>query len=485
MPAVKFLWRQHLLDCHTISYATTQRGIRISSEMIPIRRILVWLVSLILYAGISEGQPTFTFTARPPVVATAQTSALSWPVVANATTCTASVTGGTDAGWTGSKSIAGGLYTAPTPSGASTTYRLSCTGPGGTVFHDATVTKNTIAPYAFSTLATVTYNAGTVEQHGVPTPASFRGADQWWTSWASDDNVYGYWGDGAGWDVDTTTYAAIGVTRLTGAPGGTLDGVDVFGSSSIDRKPMGFVADASGVMRGFYTGLGDSYDHSWAYSSANQGTSWTDPSIGVFSLATDAVNVAGMAQFGPGYTGHPAGTDGSYYYVYLWLDASHPSWGNIYLSRVPKASWSSRAAYTYYAGLDGSQQPVWSSTFASKQPVFVDLRGSEYHFYVVWFPGLNRYLALKGQNTRELGIWEGDTLWGPWRTLYYGQFRDTAFKFTYTAPAKWMASNGSSFWVTYSGEDPYDNLSLARFDVTLLGDTIAPAAPTNLRVVSP
>ena len=60
---------------------------------------------------------------------------LTWPSVANATSCT-----GTGTGWTGAKSISGGNESIVATTLGSTSYTLTCTGPGGTEANSVAVT---------------------------------------------------------------------------------------------------------------------------------------------------------------------------------------------------------------------------------------------------------------------------------------------------------------------------------------------------------
>lgn len=86
--------------------------------------------------------PALTFEASPSAITQGSSSTLSWNAQ-NATSCTAS------GAWNGSKSVSGTLAVSP-PSTA--TYSLDCTGDGGSVQKDATVTV-TSAPAPASSQA--------------------------------------------------------------------------------------------------------------------------------------------------------------------------------------------------------------------------------------------------------------------------------------------------------------------------------------------
>jgi len=85
-----------------------------------------------IYSG-GTPAPSFTFSANPNSITGGESSTLAWGSVTNATSCTAS--GGT---FTGSKSTSGGNQSVSP--GTTTTYTLSCVGPGGATNKNATVT---------------------------------------------------------------------------------------------------------------------------------------------------------------------------------------------------------------------------------------------------------------------------------------------------------------------------------------------------------
>ena len=83
----------------------------------------------------SSGPPSITFTANPASITAGNSSTLQWTAT-NATSCSAT----SPAGWTSSTSTSGSQSVSP---GSTTTYQLSCTGPGGSKPASATVTVTT------------------------------------------------------------------------------------------------------------------------------------------------------------------------------------------------------------------------------------------------------------------------------------------------------------------------------------------------------
>jgi hypothetical protein len=317
------------------------------------------------------------------------------------------------------------------------------------------------APYPSSTLIqNFAFDFSTVFTRG-------QGSDQWPMTWADDGEMYGMWGDGFGWS-QSGAKQFMGVTRITGTPP-VLSGVDVWGIATKNWKPMGIVADANKTMYAFTTTADDGWDGSYGATSRDNGSSWSFGISKIYSMAADDAGVVGIAQFGSGYTGIPSGVNPNYFYIYLSnrTDGKAATGKDVYLARVLKNSIFIRSAHEYYNGLDSSGNPIWSSNWNAKQPIFRDPAGMAYHVNVSYNPGLGRFIYAKGHSTSSLGIFEGLTPWGPWKTVYYGQFRDNFWKFTYQFPQKWMSANGKTMWMSWSGWPEYDNVSFvkASFDV--------------------
>jgi Domain of unknown function (DUF4185) len=289
------------------------------------------------------------------------------------------------------------------------------------------------------------------------------GTDQWPMTWASDGDVYGVWGDGKGWN-QRGTYYYMGVTRIFGSPPG-LAGEDVWGVRGKNRKPRGIIADANGTMYIFYGTSADGWNGSYGMTSTDTGRTWTDTETSVFDVAADGLGVVGIAQFGPGYTNIPSGVDSGYFYIYL--SGGEKLLGiDIYLARVPKTQLFNRSAYSYFNGLDASSDPIWSSDWSAKKPVFTDPAGMEYHANVSYNPGIGRFIFAKAHDSSSLGVFEGPALWGPWRAIYYGQFMDSFVKFTYQFPQKWMSDDGHRMWMVWSGHPEYDSVNFIKATLT-------------------
>jgi hypothetical protein len=244
------------------------------------------------------------------------------------------------------------------------------------------------------------------------------GSDQWVMTWADDGHVYAAWGDGQGLGTQFDSKQKIGFTRITSnSPRPALSGAeDIFGSPNPNRKPLALIADANSTIYLFFDASDDNWKGSYGAISTDNGQSWSFDSNPVFHQDLDQVKVVGIAQFGQGYTGILEGVDPSYFYVYLanLTDGQETTAKDVFLARMPKRDIFNRTAYQYYNGLDRSGNPIWSSSWNTKQAVFHDNNGMAYHVSVTYNPGIGKFIYAKGHNTSHLGIFEGSNLWGPW-----------------------------------------------------------------------
>lgn len=108
--------------------------------------------------GITAPSGTVTLTASPTTVASGGSSTLTWNAP-GATSCAAS------GGWSGAVGIKGSQATGALK--ASTVYTLSCTGPGGTISQNTTVSVTA----ASTGTATLSWNAPTTNTDGTPVTA--------------------------------------------------------------------------------------------------------------------------------------------------------------------------------------------------------------------------------------------------------------------------------------------------------------------------
>jgi hypothetical protein len=322
------------------------------------------------------------------------------------------------------------------------------------------------APYAYSTaMVNFTIDGSSYVQKGV---FGADGSDQWPMTWGGDGALYAAWGDGLGWNGDLGRKSSLGVSSIQGIPP-QVNGRDLAGWSDQNRKPVVLVSDNQSMYMLWNTD-GDNWSGAWGARSLDLGKTW-DLSIGkVFDKGMGVMPV-GVYQFGPGYTQLPQGVDSSY--IYMLFEFTRNGGGKDYcLGRVLRQEFFNADAYSYFGGLDETGQAFWIADRNTASIIFHDSNGREYQVGITYYPHLQRYIMVKAHKKFNLGIFESPSMWGPWSTVYYDQFKDTLWKFTYQVPQIWMGPD--SFWIAFSGWPEYDNVNFVKA-VFNAGKTASPA----------
>jgi hypothetical protein len=321
------------------------------------------------------------------------------------------------------------------------------------------------------------------------------GSDIWPTAWGADGNLYGAWGDGGGFSgVDSNAPAArasLGFAQISGTPvaGNTSSyaGRNIWGQAPGYAKYQaqfgGKVSDmfsVGGVLYGeanIWTddncgcsdptrkSSGNRNNRTLIWSS-NLGRSWT---IAPWQAASA---FGSFLQFGKDYQG---AFDPAHLYFYYSGDAnSDPS--NVYLRRMAAGTVTedpaTRGHFEYFAGVDSSGSPYWTTVEANAQPVFTDSNsaaGEGTGLGVVFDAPLGRYVAIEshGEMTGQIGLFESAHPWGPWATIAYyddwGGFNETSREANgMYFPAKWISSDGLALWAVFSGLGEFDSFNVAR-----------------------
>ena len=134
--------------------------------------------------------------------------------------------------------------------------------------------------------------------------------------------------------------------------------------------------------------------------------------------------------------------------------------------RVPKDKLHERAAWEFFARLDGDE-PQWTSEVSRRGAVFTHedacLRSA-----MTYCAPLQRYLwwqqlpqpkgAADRGDTRFSGgfaIYDAPNPWGPWTTAYFTPKWDVGPGEHADFPAKWMSADGRSLYLVFSGDDAF------------------------------
>ena len=295
------------------------------------------------------------------------------------------------------------------------------------------------------------------------------GSDQWPLTLGPDGRLYAAWGDGWGWTREAEDpKRSMGVTRIDARPDG-LHGEDLWGvgPGSGFAKPEALVA-VGRTLYLFWT-AGDSRnddDSTRLAISTDLGRTWDLGERRGFPDLPAGFRVRAIAQAGSGATDED---------LYIYFGRNRAS--DLYLARVARERIASPREYRWFAGTEAGG-PRWTRAFDDKRPAFHDPNGYIWHVGVTFNPALGRYLLTKPHyapgDDREapnaadsgvagLGVFDAPTPWGPWTTIHYqDDFLDDKVKFSYFVPESFIAGDGLTFWLAFSGWPEYDNFNLIR-----------------------
>jgi hypothetical protein len=313
--------------------------------------------------------------------------------------------------------------------------------------------------------------------------ASYAIGDNWFPSWAADDNLYSTFTDGEAAGVRTASYAGAqattGYIRITGSnplelklgPAGSQtasawpysgrypcanlvhNGVCYCGTYCLDSKNPHLGFDVLGPFVGFRM-------------SRNYGKSWSDtrltPTDPIFlengkNGSKVKMGAPHFVDFGKNMQHSP---DGKAYLIghgAVRSDAplSWISGDQVYLARVEPTphTINDLSKYDFFAGHDAKGRPIWTSNFASIRPL-IEWEDRTGCVTATYNPGLKKYLVfitdgfpiIAPMNTYIL---ESDYITGPWRLVtFMAHFGEQAY--FVNMPSKFLKSDGRSAWLAYS-----------------------------------
>jgi hypothetical protein len=127
------------------------------------------------------------------------------------------------------------------------------------------------------------------------------------------------------------------------------------------------------------------------------------------------------------------------------------------LARVRKTQIRERGAYEFLKAI-GNDFVMWSSDISQRSAVFSH-KGKCYRSNISYNAPLKRYLwchTLPAADPRfkgGLAIFDAPQPWGPWTTAYYTEDWDIAPGESSSFPTKWIAPDGKTLHLVFSGED--------------------------------
>jgi hypothetical protein len=281
--------------------------------------------------------------------------------------------------------------------------------------------------------------------------------DNWPMTWGDDGQIYTSYGDGNGFGP-REQFLTLGLATVTGVPP-YHTARDL--PSNIDR-PVGWGKEgvkSSGLLmvRGvLYLWVRNdivegNYRHARMAWSSDHGRTWTWADwhlSGTFGCPE-------FVQYGPNYAG---ARDGYVYVVSQAGDDAYRFDPEIVMARAPAEQVAHREAYTFFAGLDGRGQPLWSADLGDRRPVFSDPRGAQ-RIGLTYNQALKRYFlttahadGTRATHTPALGVFDAPEPWGPWTTAYDSDRWANGWMIHHKFPTPWMSEDGTTMWLAFSGQ---------------------------------
>jgi len=280
------------------------------------------------------------------------------------------------------------------------------------------------------------------------------GSDNWPITWGDDDALYTAYGDGWGFEPKVDRKLSLGLAKVIGGPE-DFHGVNIRSASGEQIGDGAAGKKASGLL------MVDGVLYLWARNAGNAQLAWSEDRGATWRWApwrfAESFGCPTFLNFGRNY----AGARDEYVYVYsLDGDSAYKPVDAMVLARVPKGHVREREAYEFWAGTRPAE-PVWTTDIYGRRSVFVH-PGRCYRSSVCYAAPLGRYLwwqalpAGPDPDLRRQGgfaIYDAPQPWGPWTTVYFAERWDVGPGESAAIPTPWIAPDGRSFWLVFSGDD--------------------------------
>jgi len=299
------------------------------------------------------------------------------------------------------------------------------------------------------------------------------GSDNFPVTWADDDNLYTSWGDGGGFGgTNSDGRVSLGFARIDGSPENFI-GHNVWGGKNPDN-PATFIGKAKGILSidgvlYAFIRIQPDDDRAQIIWSTDYGNTWNRGFEFTESSTDNAFVQPTFIQFGKDYQDARDG------YVYIYSGQHKFGTKNdVFMARVPKNKIRDRSEYDFFFGLDSNDNPLWTSDYFKKKPVFTDSNGVGHVPAVHYFSGINRYILTNDWNIGSAwGMFDAPEPWGPWSTVVYYDIDDWFQTdgdglFSFYFPAKWRTNDDKDFWMIFSGTGIFDSFNLIKGSLSVV-----------------
>ena len=323
---------------------------------------------------------------------------------------------------------------------------------------DATITA-TVVEAALAKITGVSFGSYSTVFLGV------NPSDSWVLTWHDDGEIYAESGDGYATQNLRDTSATI--SRLGGSPPSYASSVDLWYEPRPGAGWNGQILFSYGGDLWFETGNSVGWTGETWGRSTNDGANFTFQPSQTWVYATDDTMMAGVIQFGPGYTALPAELDASKVYAYY---CKNPGVGAnnvtkpLYLARCTAGTaMYNKANWEWLTSVAG---PTWGA-IGSRVPVIADLSTETittgdgpgwYPVLVTYFPMFEQYVMTSFSNfTSRLQIFVADHPQGPWTMIHdEANWIDSHEKFTLSIIPNTISVDGTTCWAFFSGYPEWD-----------------------------
>lgn len=311
----------------------------------------------------------------------------------------------------------------------------------GIFFSIACPAQHVPSAYPLSTYITdVNFHFNTVK-------TAAKGSDIWPVTWAADNTLYTAWGDGKGFS--DTAKVSWGIAELDGTPE-HWSGKDIFyGPEGSGKGKISGLLAIGNTLYAWKNTQNRPYPKCdiILIKSVDEGRSWTELPV---KFGASGFKPVSFINFGKGY----AGARDQYVYIagFKVGEQAH----NIYLARAPRSKLDQWSAYHYFSGIQRGNEPKWEKDPSLMSPIFFGREDATYFPYpvIIFNAGLKRYI-LSGCHgpMGKIGLFESETPWGPWKTIYYSGNWGKLTKGEYLGfefPNKWASANGRKLGMVFS-----------------------------------